>query len=71
MRTQEPTTTRFSEIQIGETFTQRGTEECLMKKTKDASHNKAGRAIVIEDTDAPQIVGRELTVSQNRRCFLK
>ena len=70
MRTQE-ITTKFSDIKIGETFTQRGTEECLMKKTKDASHNKAGRAIVIEDKDTPQIVGRELTVPQNRRCILK
>lgn len=63
--------TQFQEIQIGQTFVQVGTEDCLMRKTKDAAHNKAGRAVVVKDARAPQLEGRELTVPQNRNCTLK
>lgn len=62
---------KFQEIQIGQTFVQVGTEECLMRKTKDAAHNKAGRAVVVKWPSVPRNEGRELTVPQNRNCTLK
>jgi hypothetical protein len=65
---------KFNEIQIGQLFRQVGNGgrpmDCLIRKTRDCIENKAGRGELVTDPDFPKNIGREITVPQNRNCFL-
>lgn len=65
---------KFHEIKIGQQFHQKGKSgplPCLIKKTKDAAHNQAGRGVIVTDPDFPANIGREVTVPQNRNCLIE
>lgn len=65
---------KFNKIEVGQQFHQKGKSgpmPCLIEKTKDATHNEAGRGVIVSDPGYPNNVGRVVTVPQNRNCLIE